>query len=246
MRIRHIKGSEEAVAQSPYVINEPGAFKGQWREKIFLNENPIYLEVGMGMGKFIRTHAVNNPEINYIGFEINTTVLYKSLKRYEKLLEDLSEEKEGSGEMTEEAGTENGELLRPGEGTKKLYNLRFIRQDARFLADDFAEGEVDRIYLNFSDPWPKDKNANKRLTSPVFMKLYDRILKRDGIIEFKTDNEGLFDYSLESIPASGWKLEAVTRDLHRDAAMNEGNIMTEYEEKFSGKGNPIYKLIASR
>lgn len=246
MRIRHIKGSEEAVAQSPYVINEPGTFKGQWREKIFLNENPIYLEVGMGMGKFIRTHAVNNPEINYIGFEINTTVLYKSLKRYEKLLEDLSKEKEGSGEMTEEAGTENGGLLRPGEGTKKLYNLRFIRQDARFLADDFAEGEVDRIYLNFSDPWPKDKNANKRLTSPVFMKLYDRILKRDGIIEFKTDNEGLFDYSLESIPASGWKLEAVTRDLHRDAAMNEGNIMTEYEEKFSGKGNPIYKLIASR
>lgn len=246
MRIRHIKGSEEAVAQSPYVINEPGAFKGQWREKIFLNENPIYLEVGMGMGKFIRTHAVNNPEINYIGFEINTTVLYKSLKRYEKLLEDLSKEKEGSGEMTEEAGTENGGLLRPGEGTKKLYNLRFIRQDARFLADDFVEGEVDRIYLNFSDPWPKDKNANKRLTSPVFMKLYDRILKRDGIIEFKTDNEGLFDYSLESIPASGWKLEAVTRDLHRDAAMNEGNIMTEYEEKFSGKGNPIYKLIASR
>ena len=234
------------MAQSPYVINEPGAFKGQWREKIFLNENPIYLEVGMGMGKFIRTHAVNNPEINYIGFEINTTVLYKSLKRYEKLLEDLSKEKEGSGEMTEEAGTENGGLLRPGEGTKKLYNLRFIRQDARFLADDFAEGEVDRIYLNFSDPWPKDKNANKRLTSPVFMKLYDRILKRDGIIEFKTDNEGLFDYSLESIPASGWKLEAVTRDLHRDAAMNEGNIMTEYEEKFSGKGNPIYKLIASR
>ena len=246
MRIRHIKGSEEAVAQSPYVINEPGAFKGQWREKIFLNENPIYLEVGMGMGKFIRTHAVNNPEINYIGFEINTTVLYKSLKRYEKLLEDLSKEKEGSGEMTDEGGAESGELLRPGEGTKKLYNLRFIRQDARFLADDFAEGEVDRIYLNFSDPWPKDKNANKRLTSPVFMKLYDRILKRDGIIEFKTDNEGLFDYSLESIPASGWKLEAVTRDLHRDAAMNEGNIMTEYEEKFSGKGNPIYKLIASR
>ena len=246
MRIRHIKGAEEAVAQSPYVINEPADFRGQWREKIFLNDNPIYLEVGMGMGKFIRTHALNNTDINYIGFEINTTVLYKSLKRYEKLLEDLSKEKEGSGEMTDEGGAESGELLRPGEGTKKLYNLRFIRQDARFLADDFAEGEVDRIYLNFSDPWPKDKNANKRLTSPVFMKLYDRILKKDGIIEFKTDNEGLFDYSLESIPGSGWKLEAVTRDLHRDAAMNEGNIMTEYEEKFSGKGNPIYKLIASR
>ncbi len=225
MRIRHIKGSEEAVAASPYVINDPMEFKGQWREKIFLNENPLYLEVGMGMGKFIRTHALNNPSINYIGFEINTTVLYKSLKRYEKLL------------------CETG-LLKEGE--QGLFNLRFIRQDARFLADDFSEGEVDRIYLNFSDPWPKDKNANKRLTSPVFLKLYDSILKNDGVIEFKTDNEGLFDYSLETIPACGWRLDAVTRDLHNEASMNQGNVMTEYEEKFSQKGNPIFKLIASR
>ncbi len=246
MRIRHIKGAEEAVAQSPYVINEPADFRGQWREKIFLNDNPIYLEVGMGMGKFIRTHALNNTDINYIGFEINTTVLYKSLKRYERLLEDLSKEKAGAGEMSEESGKENSGLKEAGESKKKLYNLRFIRQDARFLADDFADCEVDRIYLNFSDPWPKDKNANKRLTSPVFMKLYDRILKKDGVIEFKTDNEGLFDYSLQSIPESGWRIEAVTRDLHKDAVMNEGNIMTEYEEKFSGKGNPIFKLIASR
>ena len=125
-------------------------------------------------------------------------------------------------------------------------NLRFIRSDARFLADYFDGGEVDRIYLNFSDPWPKDKNANKRLTSPVFLKLYDKILRKDGVIEFKTDNRGLFDYSVETLPASGWKIQQITYDLHNDAGMNEGNVMTEYEAKFSAKGNPIFKLIAVR
>ena len=225
MRIRHIKGSEEAVAASPYVINDPMEFKGQWREKIFLNENPLYLEVGMGMGKFIRTHALNNPSINYIGFEINTTVLYKSLKRYEKLL------------------CETGHLK---EGEQGLFNLRFIRQDARFLADDFSEGEVDRIYLNFSDPWPKDKNANKRLTSPVFLDIYKAILKDGGHIEFKTDNRGLFDYSLETIPKAGFELSDVCFDLHKDPLLSKGNIMTEYEAKFSQKGNPIYRLTAHK
>lgn len=223
MRIRHIKGAEEYIEQSPFVINEPQSFQGRWKEAVFGNQNPLYLEVGMGMGQFIRTHAQQHPEYNYIGFEINSTVLYKALRRYLEL-------REGAGQPAE----------------PETSNLRFIRQDARFLAEDFGPGEVDRIYLNFSDPWPKDKNANKRLTSPVFMKLYDKILRPDGIIEFKTDNEGLFDYSLESIPECGWELAAVTRDLHGDSELSKGNIMTEYEEKFSKKGNPIYKLIAKR
>lgn len=223
MRIRHIKGSEEYIAQNPFVIDDPQGYRGNWKQEVFKNGQPLYLEVGMGMGQFIRTHAMLNPKINYIGFEINTTVLYKSLRRYEALF------------------AENGMSADP-----KDCNLRFIRQDARLLAEDFAEGEVDRIYLNFSDPWPKDKNANKRLTSPVFLALYDKILVPDGIIEFKTDNEGLFDYSLESIPQSGWELVDVTRDLHGDPVRREGNVMTEYETKFSGKGNPIYKLIARR
>lgn len=223
MRIRHIKGAEEYIEQSPFVINEPQSFQGRWKEAVFGNQNPLYLEVGMGMGQFIRTHAQQHPEYNYIGFEINSTVLYKALRRYLEL-------REGAGQPAEPEAS----------------NLRFIRQDARFLAEDFGLGEVDRIYLNFSDPWPKDKNANKRLTSPVFMNLYDKILRPDGIIEFKTDNEGLFDYSLESIPECGWELAAVTRDLHGDPELSKGNIMTEYEEKFSKKGNPIYKLIAKR
>lgn len=127
----------------------------------------------------------------------------------------------------------------------ELPNIYFLCVDAKDLAEIFAPGEVDRIYLNFSDPWPKDRHAKRRLTSPDFMKVYDRILKKDGAVEFKTDNQGLFDYSLESIPEAGWTVEAFTRDLHH-SAMAEGNVMTEYEEKFSALGNPICKLIASR
>lgn len=127
----------------------------------------------------------------------------------------------------------------------ELPNICFMCVDARGLAEIFGEGEVHKIYLNFSDPWPKDRHAKRRLTSPEFMAVYDKILKQDGVVEFKTDNRGLFDYSLESIPAAGWRLNAHTFDLHHDE-MAEGNVMTEYEAKFSAEGKPICKLIASR
>lgn len=127
----------------------------------------------------------------------------------------------------------------------ELKNLFFIRMDARQLPEVFAEGEVDRIYLNFSDPWPKDRHAKRRLTSPDFMKVYDQILAKDGRVEFKTDNQGLFAYSLEAIPEAGWTIEQFTHDLHH-SDMAEGNVMTEYEMKFSAMGNPICKLIATR
>ena len=127
-----------------------------------------------------------------------------------------------------------------------LSNLKFICMDAADVAEVFAKDEVDRIYLNFSDPWPKDRHAKRRLTSRQFFARYDKILKKDGHLEFKTDNQDLFTFSLEEIPQAGWKLDAFTRDLHHDEVLNEGNVMTEYEEKFSSKGNPICKLIASR
>lgn len=127
----------------------------------------------------------------------------------------------------------------------QLTNLRFLCLDARELSDIFAPGEVSRIYLNFSDPWPKDRHAKRRLTSPEFMKIYDCILEKDGTVEFKTDNQGLFSYSLKSIPESGWQIRYSTRDLHH-TDMAQDNVMTEYEEKFSSLGNPICKLIASR
>ena len=116
-------------------------------------------------------------------------------------------------------------LLRAVEKQDELQlpNLRFIRMDAEAICEVFGEGEVDRIYLNFSDP-----------------------LKPDGQVEFKTDNKDLFDFSLEEIKEAGWELPVVTFDLHNDSVLNEGNVMTEYETRFSQMGNPICKLVAVR
>ena len=211
MRLRHIKGAEETIAVSPYVIQEPESCRGRWAE-VFHNQNPIQIEVGMGKGKFLMELAQKHPEINYVGIERYSSVLLRGLQKREEL--DLS-------------------------------NIWFLCIDARQLAEVFEEGEVERIYLNFSDPWPKGRHAKRRLTSPEFMAVYDKILAADGQVEFKTDNEGLFDYSLESIPQAGWRIEASTRDLHH-SPMAEGNVMTEYEEKFASKGNSICKLIAKR
>lgn len=132
------------------------------------------------------------------------------------------------------------------QNTLKLPNLKFIRMDAENITDIFKEGEVDRIYLNFSDPWPKDRHSKRRLTSKEFFGRYDIILKKDGEVHFKTDNRPLFEFSLDEAEHAGWKLKARTFDLHHDTLLNEGNIMTEYEAKFSAAGNPIYKLIAYR
>ena len=125
-------------------------------------------------------------------------------------------------------------------------NLRFIRMEAEYICDVFNKEEVDRIYLNFSDPWPKDRHAKRRLTSKQFFGRYDNILKKDGVVEFKTDNDLLFQFSLEQVPEAGWNLVAQTWDLHNDSEMVKGNVMTEYESKFSQMGNPIHKLVANR
>ncbi len=126
-----------------------------------------------------------------------------------------------------------------------LPNLYFIRMDAENITKVFAKGEVERIYLNFSDPWPKDRHAKRRLTSKEFFARYQEILAADGLVEFKTDNRALFDFSVESVKEAGWKLQALTYDLHKEEELNKDNIMTEYEERFSALGNPIHKLIAS-
>ena len=126
----------------------------------------------------------------------------------------------------------------------ELSNIYFMCIDAKDMADIFAPGEVDKIYLNFSDPWPKDRHAKRRLTSPAFLAVYSQILAPEGVVEFKTDRP-LFDYSMEAIPAAGWEIKAHTFDLHH-SPMAQGNVMTEYETKFSQMGNPICKLIAGR
>lgn len=127
-----------------------------------------------------------------------------------------------------------------------LPNLKFLCIDARILPDVFEKGEVDHIYLNFSDPWPKDRHAKRRLPSRQFLERFNQILKADGRISFKTDNRDLFDFAVEELEPAGWKAEVITYDLHADEVLCEGNVMTEYEEKFSSKGNPICKYVIYR
>lgn len=214
MRLRNIPGSKEAIAQSVHVIQNPEESKGNWK-KVFGNQNPVRIEVGMGKGRFIMDMARLNPEYNYIGIEMYDSVLLRAVQKLEQSDENLP-------------------------------NLYFIRMDARNLPEVFGKEEVDRIYLNFSDPWPKDRHAKRRLTSRQFLERYDQILTKEGQVEFKTDNRSLFEFSLEEIQATGWKLLAHTFDLYHDEDMIKGNVMTEYEEKFSSAGNPIHKLIAVR
>lgn len=184
--------------------------------KVFGNTNPIHIEIGMGKGQFLLRLAKQNPEINYIGIERYSSVLLRALEKFD----------------TEEYC--------------ELSNIRFICMDAFELPEVFALGEVAKIYLNFSDPWPKARHARRRLTSTRFFAQYDKVLAKEGVVEFKTDNRSLFEFSLEQVEEAGWKLLGHTFDLHHDEAMNEGNVMTEYEEKFSSMGNPIHKLIATR
>ena len=125
-------------------------------------------------------------------------------------------------------------------------NIFFLRMDAEDIVDVFDQNEVDRIYLNFSDPWPKARHAKRRLTSREFLARYDQILVPDGKVEFKTDNKGLFEFSLEEVKETKWNLDAFTFDLHHNEDMVKGNVMTEYEEKFSSMGNPICKMVISR
>ena len=212
MRLKHIPGSEEAVASSPFVIREPELCPGRWHEIFGLGEGrPLYLEAGMGKGQFITELAKRHPEINFLGLEVYPSVMIKALKKQEEL---------------------------------QLPNLRFICRNADQVKQFFAPGEIDRLYLNFSDPWPKDRHAKRRLTSPQFLALWRSVLSPAGQLEFKTDNQDLFSFSLDSVQSCGWTLIASTRDLHGDALLSQGNVMTEYEEKFSGRGNPICKLIA--
>ncbi len=126
-----------------------------------------------------------------------------------------------------------------------LPNLYFIRMDAEEITEVFGQAEVDKIYLNFSDPWPKDRHAKRRLPSREFLNRYREILCEKGTLEFKTDNQALFTFALEELKPACWHLDQVTYDLHHDKIMMKDNVMTEYEERFSSMGNPIYKYIIS-
>lgn len=215
MRLRNIPGAREKIADSRYVVQEEimKEKRGRWGE-VFGNKNPLYIEVGMGKGRFITELALRNPERNYIGIEKYSSVLLRALEKREEM--------------------------------EELNNLLYLRMDAEELPLVFGPEEVAGIYLNFSDPWPKERHAKRRLPSRQFLERYNQILTKEGKIEFKTDNRVLFEFALEEANAAGWKTEAFTFDLHRDQEMCRGNIMTEYEERFMEKGNPICKMILSR
>ena len=212
MRLRNIPGSREAIAESPYVISEETMYacRGSWQDQ-FPGQGPLYLEIGMGKGRFLTDLAELHPENNYLGIEKYSSVLLRAVQKREK--------------------------------REDLQNLLFLRMDAEELEKVFAPGEVAGIYLNFSDPWPKDRHAHRRLPSRQFLARYEHVLAPGAVVEFKTDNQDLFDFALEEADAAGWRILACTRDLHADPVLSDGNIMTEYEERFSSMGNPICKLI---
>ena len=218
MRLRNIPRADGVIKSHPMVVQDTQKSRGNWKN-IFGNDRPVYLEIGMGKGQFLLTLAAENPQINYVGIERYSSVLLRAVEKFQEL------EAEG----------------------KVPANIRFICMDANDLPTVFAPAEVSRIYLNFSDPWPKARHARRRLTSNEFFKLYDKVLTADGTVEFKTDNRPLFDFSVEELKTSElFVLDQLSYDLHNDSKMNQGNIMTEYEAKFSSMGNPICKLIAKR
>ena len=215
MRLRNIPRAQGVIRVHRFVIKRPEDQKCCWRQ-VFGNKQPIYIEIGMGKGRFLLNMAKEHPDINFVGIERYSSVLLRALEKYD----------------TEEF--------------KELKNVRFVCMDARNVENVFARGEVSRIYLNFSDPWPKARHAKRRLTSVEFLERYEKVLVPYGRLEFKTDNTELFNFSLDQMKEAGWTLQGFTYDLHHNEEMNQGNIMTEYEEKFSQKGNPINKLIAVR
>ena len=209
MRLKNVKGANEIIIKGRYYVEDPYINKGNWN-KVFNNDNPIYIEIGIGKGKFIVENTIKYPNINFIGIEKYDSVLVRAIQKSNEL---------------------------------ELNNLKLVRMDAKRIEEVF-DHEVDRIYLNFSDPWPKDRHYKRRLTSYVFLDKYEHIFKNNKYIIMKTDNIDLFNFSLESLTNHGYKIEFMTNDLH--SLNDEDNIMTEYEEKFSNKGIKINKLIARK
>lgn len=209
MRLRNVKGAKDIIEASNYIVLEPSKYKNKFSE-LFGNDNPIYIEIGMGKGQFIINNALKYPEINFIGIEKFDSVIVRAIQK----LED-----------------------------KNIPNLKLIRMDALGINEVFGS-EIDRIYLNFSDPWPKDKHEHRRLTSSKFLEKYDLIFKGDKDIVMKTDNRKLFEYSVKSLTDYGYEINDISLDLYSDDYKD--NIPTEYEDRFVKKGQAIYMISVNK
>ena len=208
MEYNKIKDASKIIKNSPYLVSTPTKYKGKWKD-FFGNNNPIYLELGMGRGDFIINMALNYPNINFIGLELSDSQMVKAVER-----------------------------LR----TKNLPNLKLINADAHEL-DTFFGHEITTIYLTFSEPWPKKIDEKKRFTHVSYLKLYDKVFKKDKHIILKTDNKGFFAYSLETLSQYWYSFEKVSLDLHHDERSIR-NIMTDFEKKYYEEGRPIYYVDA--
>ncbi|EGQ3533729.1 tRNA (guanosine(46)-N7)-methyltransferase TrmB [Staphylococcus pseudintermedius] len=208
MRMRNKPWAESYLTEHNDIVDVEAVHAHQVSEW-FERQQPIHIEVGSGMGKFITTLAQQNPHINYVAIERDKNVMIRVLDKVRE---------------------------------HNLTNIKLLCNDAVILTDYFRQGEVDRIYLNFSDPWPKKRHAKRRLTYRSFLALYQQILREDGELHFKTDNRGLFAYSLESMSQFGMYFTKINLNLHQE---DEGdNIPTEYEHKFAEKGSRIYRMEA--
>lgn len=207
MRLRNLKNKENIIKECSYLISNPEDYKKNMK-KLFGNDNPIHLEIGMGKGTFIYNMAKTYPEINFIGLEKYENVLARAIYK----ISDCPD------------------------------NLKIINYDAKNLENIFDQ-EIDTLYLNFSDPWPKKRHERRRLTSPDFLRIYDKIFVNEKKIIQKTDNIDLFAYSLKSLNNYGYTFEEVSLDLHKTDIFN---IKTEYEEKFSNLGYKINYLKAKK
>lgn len=216
MRQRNVKNCDEILSNSDKYIKDISDIKSLVTSKKY---NQICLEIGIGKGAYISECARRHPENLYIGIELNKGVVALATKKIARFEQEIGE---------------------------KLNNLFVLDYNALELENIFEDGQVDKIYLNFSDPWPKTKHEKRRLTSDTFLKVYNKILNKDGIIEFKTDNRGLFEYSIMSMNKNKMNITYISLNLHQDIENGklkdeEPNIMTEYEEKFMVNG-PIYKM----
>ena len=198
------KNADVVVENGVYYVKNPKEYKGCWNS-FFDNDNPIYIEIGMGKGDFIIENAIKYPNVNFIGIEMYDSVMIRAVQKSNEL---------------------------------ELSNLKLVKMDATFIEEVFDK-EIDLIYLNFSDPWPKDRHAKRRLTSPIFLDIYSKIFKDRNRIVMKTDNINLFNYSLDSLLEYGYDIVYKTNDLD---CMNDDNIMTEYENRFYNMGVKINKL----
>ncbi|WP_127586453.1 tRNA (guanosine(46)-N7)-methyltransferase TrmB [Paenibacillus koleovorans] len=215
MRLRGRKGIlEEIERQKDLIVLTPTDYKGKWAE-FFGNGKPIHVELGMGKGKFISEMSVRHPEVNYIGVDM-----------YDELVRRASEKARIAANLEDGAAPPN---------------LALARMNIERIEEAFAPGEIERIYLNFSDPWPKKKHARRRLTHAGFLHKYRELLNAAGEIHFKTDSRSLFEFSLNTFADLGLRMRNISLDLHVEGCP-EWNVTTEYESKFSGRGMPIHRV----